>query len=253
MLRNSFLLMEGIGKKSEQKLWRQGITTWNDFIDAEDIKGIGGSRNKEYTGLLKKALKNLEKENETFFSYRMPRKHHWRMYREFKDKVAYLDIETTGLNKERNKVTTVSVYNGSNAETLVHGKDLTLKNLQQMLGRHKVLVTYNGAQFDIPFLKAHFPQLDFEKPHIDLRYPCKSLGLTGGLKAIEEELGIARKGVEDLDGKDAIRLWKKYERGDREALDKLVRYNQLDVENLEPLLSTVYNKMEEKKFRSVVK
>ncbi len=252
MLRNSFLLMDGIGKRGEQKLWQQGITRWDDFMEAQDINGIGDDRNQRYTSFLEKASRNLERGNETFFSYKMPRKHHWRMYREFRDQVGYLDIETTGLNKDRNKVTTVSLYNGSESMTLVNGRDLTLDNLQQMLGEHKILATYNGAKFDIPFLKAHFPGLEFEKPHIDLMYPCRSLGLTGGLKSVEKELGIAREGVEDLDGKDAIRLWKKYERGDKEALEKLVHYNQLDVENLAPLLKEIYQRMEEKRFRAVV-
>jgi uncharacterized protein YprB with RNaseH-like and TPR domain len=63
------------------------------------------------------------------------------------------------------------------------------------------------------------------------------LGLAGGLKRIEERLGIGdRTGVEGIHGLDAVRLWQEYRRGSRSALDRLVRYNRADTVNLEPLL-----------------
>jgi len=56
-------------------------------------------------------------------------------------------------------------------------------------------------------------------------YPCKRIGLSGGLKPIEKEIGIERDRP-DLSGRDAVRLWREYERGDDDALDTLVSYNR---------------------------
>lgn len=244
MLTNTFSFLDGIGTTREQRFWEQGITDWDSFINASDVNGLGDSRLEDYSSFLQKAKKNLDARNRAFFNSKIPDNQHWRMYREFKGSVAYIDIETTGLNKQRNDITTIAIYDGEDARALVQGQDLTRERLQEELDRHDLLVTFNGKQFDLPFIKASFPDIRIEHPHIDLMYSCRKLGLTGGLKAIEKELGIARDEVDGVDGKDAIRLWKRYQRHDDEAaLERLVTYNKKDVENLSPLLSHNYRNL----------
>ncbi|EQD61526.1 hypothetical protein B2A_03205, partial [mine drainage metagenome] len=76
--------------------------------------------------------------------------------------------------------------------------------------------------------------------HIDLRFLCYRIGLSGGLKRIETTLGIGdRTGVEGIRGLDAVRLWREYRAGSAAALERLVRYNRADTVNLEPLLERV--------------
>jgi uncharacterized protein YprB with RNaseH-like and TPR domain len=85
--------------------------------------------------------------------------------------------------------------------------------------------------------------MNIENPHLDLMYTCKRLGYSGGLKKIEKEMNIDRE-LEDLDGREAIRLWKKYENeGDEEALRKLVEYNQYDTVNLRDLLERTHRQL----------
>jgi len=73
---------------------------------------------------------------------------------------------------------------------------------------------------------------------VDLCYLLRRLGLTGGLKHVERQLGISRRPeVKGLDGLDATRLWREYRRGSREALDLLLTYNKEDVVNMEALLA----------------
>jgi uncharacterized protein YprB with RNaseH-like and TPR domain len=74
-------------------------------------------------------------------------------------------------------------------------------------------------------------------------YPCRSLGLTGGLKAVEREVGIDRDRP-DLLGRDAVRLWREYERGDEGALETLVSYNRDDTENLQTLIELVTTRLD---------
>ena len=81
-------------------------------------------------------------------------------------------------------------------------------------------------------------------PHFDLRFGCKRLGIGGGLKLIEKELGISRKNsiVACMNGGDAVELWRLYRgSGDSYYLDLLVEYNEDDIINLKPLAEFVYN------------
>ena len=104
--------------------------------------------------------------------------------------------------------------------------------------------TINGAGFDHRFLQAAFPRLGLPPIHIDLRPTTRKLGLTGGLKAIEASLGLERdRAIRDLSGFDAVRMWRRYQRGDRGALDLLVEYNRADVIHLKTILEICYARL----------
>lgn len=141
----------------------------------------------------------------------------------------FFDIETTGLNQTNDVVTCVSAHRGGDTETLVRGDDLTRANVRELLDA-PLLVSFNGASFDVPFLEASF-DLALDAPHLDLMYPCKRVGLSGGLKAIEPEVGIERDRP-DISGRDAVRLWHEHERGVDGSLETLVSYNREDTVNL---------------------
>ena len=111
------------------------------------------------------------------------------------------------------------------------------------------MVTFNGRCFDIPFIREHFPELQMEQFHIDLRFVLASLGYRGGLKRIESELGLKRdNSIMDVDGFEAVRLWHKYQRGNEEALTKLTSYLSADICNLLPLMEFAYDEMKNKHF-----
>ena len=60
---------------------------------------------------------------------------------------------------------------------------------------------------------------------------CHRHGLYGGLKVVEQVLGIGRQ-TDGLTGVDAMRLWEEWRRGRTEALRTLLKYNEDDVVNL---------------------
>ena len=234
-LENSFILFPGIGEKTEKKLWKDNITHWDHLEDSSKYSDKLHNHRE-------KARKNLNVGNELYFKENLPNKSLWRAYKNFRENVCFFDIETTGLKPERNKTTTVSFYRNGESKTLIRGQDLTRENLGQEIFDSSMLVSFNGKRFDQPFIEKSF-DMNIETPHIDLMYMCKRLGYSGGLKKIEKDLKIQRE-LEDIDGREAIRLWKKYEKkGDEEALDKLVRYNQYDAENLQDLLEIVREKL----------
>src|SRR3972149_2982460 len=69
-------------------------------------------------------------------------------------------------------------------------KGVNLEDLPRALERPKVLVTFNGARFDLPFLRRAFPRMRLDQIHVDLLHPLRRLGYRGGLKAIARQGGI---------------------------------------------------------------
>ena len=103
--------------------------------------------------------------------------------------------------------------------------------LPDYLSQFKMVVTFNGKAFDVPFLRRELGQdLLRNAAHFDLMHVLRRLGLKGGLKKIEQALGVGRPSVlSTLDGRDAITLWAMAQEGEDEALDTLIRYNAEDV------------------------
>lgn len=240
-IENSFLHIPGVGEKTEKKYWKSGYTHWEDLKDS-------GSLSDKKKRHLEKAEKNLEVGNSLYFKHQLPSKSLWRIYRNFSENTCFFDIETTGLSPQKHRVTTVSFYRNGESTTLVRGKNLNRENLEEEFFKSEMIVTFNGKRFDAPFLEKNF-DLDIETPHVDLMYPCRRLNIQGGLKKIEKQLGIDRE-LEDLDGREAVKLWKKYEkRGSQEALETLKRYNRYDAENLKQLMDIVAEKLDEEIYR----
>ena len=137
------------------------------------------------------------------------------------------------------RVTVIGLYDGTRVRTYVAGDNMAC--FCEDLSEFPLIVTFNGASFDLPFLCRRFAEMPRDFLHVDLRWVLRRLGQTGGLKQIERRLGLSRAGdLADLSGEDAVRLWREYAAGDERALELLVRYNAADVENLEVLLDWAF-------------
>ena len=244
MLRNSFIFLEHIGEKTEKNIWAQGISTWEDFLKAEHVKGISDDKKTYYDTQLKKAVTAYAKHDIGHFSYVLPKRQMWRLYPEYGKNAAFLDIETTGLAVYCT-VTVVGIYHRGKMVSLVQGDNLNKTNIKKILKEASMVCTFNGSMFDLPFLEHHYPGCIPKIPHVDLRFVGRQAGLKGGLKSIERQLGISRPAdIVGLDGYEAVRLWKRWTReNDHDALDRLVRYNIEDVENLQTLADIVVERL----------
>lgn len=148
--------------------------------------------------------------------------------------ICYLDIETTGLSRERDDVTVVGVVDGDGAyRGYIRGRNLHLAAAD--LRVFDVLYTFNGETFDLPFLRRLGFLLPYHASHYDMRDVMRDLGYVGGQKAIENRLGFRRSSV-GINGAGAVRLWRAYESGDASALRALLRYNEDDCRNLAKLV-----------------
>lgn len=152
---------------------------------------------------------------------------------------AYLDIETTGLSCQYADITVVGIYlvNGSDSRLVqLVGREVKSDNLLRELKGVNTIYTYNGSRFDLPFIYGSLGiNLEAVAGHHDLMYDCWRRNLKGGLKSVEQQLGIPRQ-LQGIGGLDAVMLWWKYqEYDDQDALALLLRYNGEDVMNLKVL------------------
>jgi len=237
---NCFVGAQGIGETLERRLWRQGITRWDAFTPA--CEGIGDTRAERIESFIDEGRRALDREEVRYFDRTFPDGARWRLYETFHDQTCFFDIETTGLDRYRDVVTTVTLHQDGNTRTLVRGDDLTDETLAAAFEDAGLLVTFNGASFDVPFLEASF-DIDLDHPHLDLMPTCRKLGLSGGLSAVERDLGIER-GLPDVDGREAVRLWHEHERGVDGALERLIAYNREDAVNMETVLEEVVDELE---------
>jgi len=235
MLRATFVHLPGIGPFTESALWHRGITDWTAFRAAGDLPSVSPGRRRLLVTELGRSEAALTSLDAGYFAGRLPPSELWRMYPNFRRGTAFLDIETTGLSPYAGIVTVVTVHGGGSTRTFVADDDL--EELPAYMRRFQLLVTFNGRLFDVPFLEAQFPGFVVPPGHVDLRYVLYRLGLAGGLKRIEERLNLGdRRGVEGVDGREAVRLWEEYRSGRTDSLERLVKYNRADTVNLEPLL-----------------
>ncbi|MEZ5334697.1 MAG: ribonuclease H-like domain-containing protein [Methanolobus sp.] len=247
MLTSTYIHMPRIGATVEKRIWSNGVRTWEDFMERKDELLISPSKKDMIITGIRDSVERLESRDFEFFANSLPKAEHWRAFREFSDKVAYVDIETTGLSPGKSSITVVGVYDGKDAKTFVKGIDL--HEIVDVFPKYEFLVTFNGARFDLPFIKKEFPEIEFNQLHADLMYPLRRICLTGGLKKIECDLGISRaEETVGISGFDAVRLWKQYEAGDEDALDLLLKYNREDIVNLKTIIDITLPRFIENKF-----
>ncbi len=246
MLVNTFIHVQGIGFKTERRLWQQGFITWDDLL-------AGHHRADLPAFLLNRALKAVRQSKESlvlprpeYFLRFLPKTEMWRLYREFRAGAAFVDLETDGTAGE-DSVTMIGIYDGASYHSFIRGRNLSRAETE--LARHNLWITFGGSNFDLPLLHRLFPRLTGKQLHIDVMLPLRRLNLKGGLKKIERQLGIKRsRDTEGLTGWDAVRLWGNYRRGAGAALDLLVCYNREDCRNLEPLMELAYTRLREHVF-----
>lgn len=245
MIRHTFSLLNGIGEKLEQSLWKKGILTWEDFFDCEEIDNISPERKRIYDNQLMQSSLELGIGNAEYFARIMKRKEHWRLFDAFNNDAVCLDIETNGLQAGHGGyVTVVGFYNGYDWRHLVRGENLTAENINKELSGYKYLITFYGSCFDVPFLLKSFPGVNFNIPHFDLCIAARRLSINGGLKKLEVLFGIERnESVKGMDGYAAVKLWEQAKKGSPEAMDLLLTYNREDTTSLMKLAEILYLKL----------
>ena len=142
---------------------------------------------------------------------------------------AYLDSETSF----EGGITIIGIYGADRGIIQLVGGEVTDVGLVRALEGVETLCTYNGDRFDLPVIRQRLGVDLWQvcRPH-DLMRDCWRVGLKGGLKRVEAQIGIVRQ-TQGVDGRAAMRLWASYwNDGDVDALQTLLLYNREDVVNL---------------------
>lgn len=239
MLTRALSHIDGMSVKFEEKLREMGIDGWDDILTQMHLfTELPPSKLERIRNSIQESKQALIRNDLNFFKNVLKSKEHWRLCN--LGKIAYVDIETTGLSRWSDTITVIGIYDGYHPHLYVNGKNLN--EAHEKLKEFDIVVTFNGKQFDIPFIEQNF-SCKYDFVHLDLRYMLKELGLQGGLKSIEWQLGINRASdLQGVDGFEAVRLWHKYQRGCEISLSKLLRYNQEDIINLKTLLNYYLDK-----------
>lgn len=107
MLKNSFQHIPGIGEKTEQQIWDSGLTDWQKVFCAGS-SGLPPKKRDTLARYIGESQRHLADNNPGYFSDRLPSGSHWRMFPEFRESTAFIDIETTGLEAWDGEITTIA-------------------------------------------------------------------------------------------------------------------------------------------------
>ncbi|MFN0061756.1 MAG: ribonuclease H-like domain-containing protein [Myxococcaceae bacterium] len=242
MLTRTFQLVPGIGPWREKDLWARGIGTWNDFLDQRDIV-VSSKVDIRARERLAAAQTAFSANDLASLARMIPQREHWRLYSPFAAQTVFFDIETDGTVEQNPTVVSLMTQGGLR----VFREGVNLQALPEALATSPIWVTFNGRCFDVPVLRQHFSSLQAPLVHIDLRFLCQRVGLAGGLKEIENRLGIGRPThLRGTNGQDAVTDWHAYAtQGDRAALRRLVEYNLYDTLQLRTVLEKSCNRAAE--------
>ena len=137
-------------------MWAAGIRSWDDADRFEKRFGVLGARlQQRLDDYLPRSRAAIKEKDAAFFQRLSALGEAWRVFPEFSDQCVYLDIETTGLSTVFDSVTLVGLYDGRRYSLYV--RDENLDQLPHELKKYSVVVTFNGAGFDLRFLSL-FPR-----------------------------------------------------------------------------------------------
>ncbi len=165
---------------------------------------------------------------------------------------AFFDIESTGLRAESCYAFVLGIARPHEDRVRVEqivpdGEEAERESLQRLsdaLDGVSTLVTFNGARFDLPFVRARAERLGVPLPfdrleHLDLHRIARRLLRRSGhrfsLAAMEANvLGFVRE--HDLPGREAPAAWEHFRRsGDPSPVLQVLEHNRLDVLSMIPL------------------
>jgi len=239
VIRRTFRLAPGFGGHVERALWRAGFATWDD-LPAEPAEILSPRQDPRLRDAVARARSALAARDAEALAAMIPRAERWRLYPTFAAEAAFLDVEADG-----DALTAIGFLDAAGPRILLAGRDLD--RFAEAAAGWKLLVTYNGLAFDVPLLRRAFPGWRPPRAHVDLRHLWSRLGHEGGLKLLERETGLERPPpLDGLDGRDAVRLWRRHLDGDAGALRLFAEYNLLDAVHLRTLMDLGYNRMIER-------
>ena len=275
MLRHTFLCFPGITPTRERRLWAAGVKEWSG-LESAAAAGVLKADHAALSAMVPEYERRLEIGDAEFFERRLKGAQKLRLIHDFHGNMAAVDIETSGTNIDAGVTTIIGLCTPDGFHSYVAGSDL--EQAPALLAKHAMLVTFNGARFDLPILREEFggawgysglkkedtdwgggqpmlfdtlPAPPAAQAHVDLMVGMREIGYRGGLKKIEKAIGLARpEGIEGFDGYAAVMTWRRWlavqPQADAEVahlLKRLIAYNLYDCVSLLIMARFAFNEL----------
>lgn len=172
-------------------------------------------------------------------------------------KIAFLDIETTGFSRIKNKIILIGLLYQEGDSIVIEqyfAEDPSeeikiLTAFKNAISAFDLIITYNGDTFDIPFLNSKYEiyNIDFsikKKNSLDLIKMVRSnkniLKLENcKLKTVERKLGINRK--DEITGGESVKIYKQFVKTKSKSFkDIVLQHNYDDIYYL-PKIMSIYD------------
>lgn len=217
---------EGIGPIRLAELHDAGVRSWHDVLDAPHRIPTGWRAN--VVSECCRCVDALQSRDLHYFAERLLPEDKWRLLDHCFDDASYFDIETTGLEYDA-QVTVIICWHRGELHTFVEGDNLD--DFLDLLDDMTLLVSFNGASFDVPRVLDTFHIPDLPCPHLDLRWISYHRDLSGSLKEITHHLDLPRPvDLHDADGALAVEWWHQWMHSQNQAArQQLIRYCAADV------------------------
>ncbi len=234
-LQHYLRILPHVGPRREKSLQLEGCACWRDILAAaHPVAGFDVFAWDDVRAAAEACLRAVDAVDVAYFTRKLPALEQWRVLAQWFDQASYFDIETSGLDAD-SIVTLVCCFHDN--RPLHFLADENLDDFLDLLESVKLLVSFNGASFDVPRVldRFHIPELPCA--HVDLRWLCHHAGWRGGLKKIEKALGLRRPAdLDGLGGAEAVWLWHAWsEKRDERARRTLERYCSADTAMLKLL------------------
>ena len=138
MLTSTYIHIPRIGSTIERRIWSCGIRTWSEFAEQQDEIPISAAKKTTILTGIEESMQHLRACDAEFFAKLLPKSEHWRAYSDFKDKIAFVDIETTGLSPNYDCMTVVGIYDGKTSKTYVRG--INLDDIVEEFAKYDLLI-----------------------------------------------------------------------------------------------------------------
>ena len=251
-LSSNLKLMRGIGLQTEMKLKREGYKTLYDLLDHPQyskrveklIRRIEKNCFIKKFDLLKELDKSTNSKNSTLKALSSLDPFN----------LKFMDIETLGLSSAPIILIGIAEIKGKYIESnqyLLREKSeepALIEAYLSHLDEASVHITYNGAIFDIPFIKnrARLYRIDsnLEQTHYDLIYPARNLWKDTlpncKLTTIEEHLFNIKR-VDDVPGAYIPDYYRTYlTTKNIGPLVPIIEHNRMDIVSLADFLMKIY-------------
>ena len=226
--------LPNVGPQREARLREAGCACWADLLNVP--APLAGMSLGEWDGLKRAAegsLRALEADDAAYFTDRLGAAEQWRVLAHWFDRASFFDIETNGLEAGSIVTLVCCLHEGRPLRFLANEN---LDDFLDLLDQVRLLVSFNGASFDVPRILSRFHIPKLPCAHVDLRWLCHHVGWRGGLKKIEKMQGLQRPAdLVGLGGAEAVWLWQAWSQaGDERARRTLERYCSADTVTLTP-------------------